>query len=602
MQKASLYHVCRSPHAYPVDEEHFRVVLKAAGGDLEAATCIYGDRYSWPAAVNSHLPMERLGSDGLHEYWGVTLPTPTRRVRYYFFVEGRDGSSAWLGETGLLPRRSEWGHFQHSYIHRGDRFRQPDWIQQAVLYEIFPDRFCNGDMANDPPNCMAWGEIPSWDSVAGGDLVGIQQKLTYLQELGVNCLYTTPIFEAPTNHKYDTTDYYQIDPAFGTNDQFRELVREAHRRGFRFLLDAVFNHSGREWFAFRDVIKKGLKSRYAGWFYDLYSVPVNPAACNYETFANQISSMPKLDTSNPQCAEYLLKVAEHWVREAEIDGWRLDVSNEVDSRFWRAFRNRVKALKPDAFILGEIWHDATEWLQGDQYDSVMNYPWRDATLAYLKGQIDAREYDGRLTRLRFNHPAEVLRGLVNLLGSHDTARVRTELGSREKAAQAAVLLLTAEGVPMVYYGDEIGMEGKNDPDCRRCYPWDEPEQQDSEMLALYRRLIAVRNAFPWLNDGAWETFMAGPVTNVLGFRRLPTPLGAPARPAGEVGLTVVINNSPRAVSLTLPASGQTDLLAGLMLTGEVREDLLILPPHGVAVLAPAALAATLVTAQRGEGA
>lgn len=600
MQLAALFHTCRAPYAYPVDGAHLRIVCKAARGDLSAVTTVYGDRHSWPPDLDDHLPMERIGDDGVHEYWGATIPAPSRRVRYSLYVQDRDGSHAWLTEAGIAVRRPVSGHFQYAYIHKGDRFRQPDWIRQAVFYQIFPDRFSNGDQGNDPPNCMKWGEKPSADAVAGGDLAGIRQKLGYLADLGVGCIYTTPIFLSPTNHKYDTTDYYQVDPAFGSNAELKDLVTATHGRGMRFLLDAVFNHAGKEWFAFRDVVAQGRASVYAGWFYSLLAFPVDPQACNYETFANLVATMPKLDTTHPDCAEYLLQVAEHWIGEAGIDGWRLDVANEVDHGFWRAFRARVKAVGPESFILGEIWHDPTDWLQGDQFDSVMNYPWREATLAFLKGQIDALEYDRLLTRQRFSQPAEVRRGLVNLLGSHDTPRIRTETGSRDKAAQAAVLLLTSQGLPMVYYGDEIGMEGGADPDCRRCYPWGSRDRESRNMLALYKRLIAVRNAFPWLNDGAWETFCADPVGGVLGFRRLPTALEAPDRPHHqEEGLYVVINNSAHRTRVAIPSDEElVDLLAGHMLSGELSGHTLSLPARGAAVLAPVGLAAQVKEAGR----
>ncbi|MBE3576179.1 MAG: glycoside hydrolase family 13 protein [Limnochordales bacterium] len=596
MQLAALFHACRSPYAYPVGLEHLRIILKAARGDLAAAVCVHGDRYSWPPDLDRSTPMERLGDDGVHEYWGVTIPAPTRRIRYSIYVRGRDGDYAWLTEYGIAPRRPRRGFFEYPYIHRNDAFAQPEWLRYSVFYQIFPDRFCNGDPTNDPPNVAAWGTPPTGSNRMGGDLAGIRQKLDYLQDLGIGCIYLTPIFAAPSNHKYDTADDYRIDPQFGTEEELKALVKEAHGRGIRILLDAVFNHAGKEWFAFRDVIEKGKDSRYAGWFYDLHSFPVNPEVCNYETFANRIASMPKLDTGNPECRDYLLGVAEYWIRQADIDGWRLDVANEVDHRFWRAFRDRVKGVKPDAFILGEVWHNATDWLQGDQFDSVMNYPWRHATLAFLSGQLDAAEYDRLLCRMRFTYTSEMVRGLVNLLGSHDTPRVRTVLGSREKAAQAAVLLLTSEGVPMIYYGDEVGLEGKGDPDCRRCYPWDDPKQRDTELLSLYRRLIAIRKAFPWLNDGAWETFVADPVTGLFGFRRLPSPLAAPERPANEEGLYVVINNSSRGNAVTVPAGvgvHLVDLLEVEMLTGRVEGDRLELPPHGIAILAPATVAAAM---------
>jgi len=568
MQLAALQHRCTAPFAYPVGDGHLRVILKAAEGDLAAAECYYGDRYAWPPENNASLPLARLGGDGLHEYWGVTLPAPTRRVRYLFRLEGRDGAIVWLSESGLSESRPDRDFFQYAYIHRGDRFRQPAWLRGAILYQIFPDRFCNGNPANDPPGTGAWGERPTRRYVAGGDLAGIRERLGYLEDLGVGCIYTTPIFRSPSNHKYDTTDYYEIDPAFGTKGELAELVAEAHRRGMRFVLDAVFNHSGALWAPFQDVIARGPDSPYRDWFYDLHSFPVDVAACNYETFAVRVPTMPKLNSANPELAEYLLQVAVHWIREAGIDGWRLDVADEVGHRFWRAFRERVKAVKPDAFIMGEVWHDALDWLNGDQFDSVMDYPWREATLAWLTGRIDARAYDRRLTRLRFRYTAEAARGLVRMLSTHDTPRVRTLVGSRERAAQAAVLLLTCEGVPMILYGDEVGLEGGNDPDCRRCYPWNDEEPRDLGLLSLYRRLGRIRRAFPWLNEGAWETVQAE--RDVLAYLRLPTPAYSPERPACEEGLLVVLNGGADPVSLDLPPGDWVDLLAGEMQTGRLE--------------------------------
>jgi glycosidase len=302
--------------------------------------------------------------------------------------------------------------------------------------------------------------------------------------------------------------------------------------------------------------------------------------------------MPKLDTSHPACRDYFLDVAAHWVIQVGVDGWRLDVANEVDHAFWRAFRERVGTVRPDALLLGEVWHEASAWLHaGDQFDSVMNYPWRDATLAFLRGEDDARAYDQTLTRLRFAHPAPITASLLNLLGSHDTPRVRTALGgSIEKAAQAAVLLLTAPGVPMIYYGDEIGMEGAGDPDCRRCYPWDDPAAQDAGLLSLYRRLIALRRALPWLNDGGWQTLVADPLTNVFSFRRTPTPDEVPNRLEDEDDLLVVLNASGRANAVVLPGVNALVVVAGV---AEPENDTLILPPHGFALLAPPAVATFL---------
>lgn len=597
MQLAALEHVARPPFAYPVGEEHLRVILKTAAGDVARVVCFYGDRYGGPIWVPTEedpgVELKLLGSDGVSDYWGVTLQLASKRFRYLFYMEGEDGDRCWFAENGVHRKRPKGYAFQYAYIHKNDRWAQPEWVGSSVFYQIFPDRFCNGDESNDPPadEKMAWGEKPDRNRMAGGDLAGIEQKLDYVKELGIGCIYTTPIFKSPTNHKYDTTDYYTIDPMFGTNEQFRSLVVKTHEKGMKFLLDAVFNHSGATWAPFVDVIEKGEQSEYKDWFYNIHEFPVSVEKSNYETFAWNVASMPKLNTGNPGLKQYLLEVAAHWIKEYGIDGWRLDVANEVDHHFWRDFRKTVKGTNREAWILGEIWHNSFEWLQGDQYDSVMNYPWRDATLNFLKGNLDPIEYDQELTKIRYWYSAEAYRGLLNLLGSHDAARVRTELGgSKAKAAQAAVLLLTAESVPLIYYGDEIGMEGEGDPDCRRCYPWDDPSEQDAEMLKLYKRLIEIRNDRPWLNGGDWETIDADVATGVYGYRRVPRKAEfREVESEAKDGLWVYINRSIHPVTVDLWADCElVDMLGGVLKAGQVQEgQKLHLPANGFAVLGPA---------------
>jgi glycosidase len=525
MNTAALHHESHGATAYALDAHHLRVVLHTAAGDLTAATVVAGDRYAGPRDPQVVVEMERAGTDGVRDYWAATIPSQTRRVAYRFCLRS-SRKVRWLGESGVTATAFAATPFEFPYLCTADLFRQPAWLEGVTLYHIFPDRFCNGDPTNDPRrHRLRWGDPPRGGyEMAGGDLEGIRRKLPYLFDLGVGGLYLNPIFRSSSNHKYNTRDYYRIDPAFGTNELFAELVREAHAHGIRVLLDAVFNHSGDDFFAFRDVRRKGTASRYLSWFHRIDSFPVDPKLPNYETFANRLGWMPKLNTADPECAAYFLRVAEHWLRAADIDGWRLDVANEVDHAFWRAFRTRVKATKEDAWILGEVMHDAAPWLQGDEFDSVMNYPWRSAVLGYLTGRTGAVGFDHALCRLRHRHPAPVVAGLLNLLGSHDTERVRTFLGNgdpptgAEGAALAAVLLFTAPGVPQIYYGDEVGMEGGRDPDCRRCMEWD-PERQDTTTLALYRKLIALRRRYPWLGDGAWETLHADPVTGLYAYRR-----------------------------------------------------------------------------------
>ncbi|TZE82380.1 alpha-glycosidase [Calorimonas adulescens] len=533
MNREAIYHRTMLPFAYPVGEHELRLVLRAAKDDIYFSEVFYGDRYAEPGSEVSTL-MRKEASDSLFDYYTVTLYTEEKRVRYFFHLSDRR-EDIWYSEKGFSVARPKEGLFQYPYICPADLFSEPEWIRGRTMYQIFPDRFCNGDRDNDPEGCLKWGETPKADSFFGGDLKGIIDRLDYLADLGIGVIYLTPIFKSPSNHKYDTADYYSIDPAFGDRDILKRLVSEAHRRDIKVILDGVFNHCGKDFFAFQDVVKHGASSPYKDWF-NIHSFPVRAGKDpNYETFASGVYTMPKLMTHNPELREYLIKVGEHWVREVDIDGWRLDVANEIDHDFWREFRKRVKAIKPDAFIIGEVWHDSLEWLRGDQFDSVMNYPWREAVLDFFaRGEIDAVGFDERVAGLRMAHSSNIWPGLVNLLGSHDTARVLTLCSDRRRAALAAVFQMTYPGLPMIYYGDEIGMEGGDDPDCRRTFIWDE-EGQDNKLLNLYRQLIKLRRIFPHLSDGDYRTWHTE--GNVYAYI--------------NDGIGVVINNSDEDISLRL---------------------------------------------------
>jgi glycosidase len=382
----------------------------------------------------------------------------------------------------------------------------PDWVKDAIFYEIFPERFANGDPDNDPPGVKPWDGIPTRTNFFGGDLQGIINKLDYLEALGINALYLTPIFAANTNHKYDTVDYYRIDPHFGDLETFRRLLREAHRRGMRIVLDAVFNHVGEGFWAFQDVIERGENSPYVNWFY-IEDLPViKEPTPNYATYENA-DYLVKLNIHNPQVRRHLYDVARHWTREG-IDGWRLDVPYLMNHRFWKGFRRVVKESNPELYIVAEIWQQATDWLQGDECDGAMNYRLRDLILDFFCEKLDAPTFDRELAALRAEHPGETAYTMLNLLGSHDTPRFLTLCqGDRERFRLAVTFLFTYVGVPMIYYGDEVGMMGDNDPDCRRPMVWD-PVAQDRELLAWHRQLIRIRKAHPALRRGRVQTVHA----------------------------------------------------------------------------------------------
>ncbi len=379
-----------------------------------------------------------------------------------------------------------------------ETWEAPSWVRDCVFYQIFPERFCNGDPANDPPGTVPWDSVPTRDNFFGGDLAGIRSKLDYLERLGISALYLTPFFKAYTNHRYDTADYLQVDPAMGTLDDFRALVNALHQRGIRLILDAVFNHCGDGFWAFEDVLSRGAVSPYADWFL-VDSWPLVKEPPSYQTCGGA-AFLPKLNHANPAVRDYLLSIARYWLAQG-ADGWRLDVPWKVPLDFWRAFRQEVLNTKPDAYIVAEVWRAARPWLAGDTVHGVMNYRLRDLILDFCAfDHMDAEDFDYELALLRQEHGASAPFHLT-LLGSHDTPRILTVCrGELERVRLAVIFQLTYIGIPMVYYGDEVGMSGDNDPGCRGGMVWDEA-RWNMPLFELYRRLIALRRAHPALTRG-----------------------------------------------------------------------------------------------------
>ncbi|MGZ4111600.1 MAG: alpha-glycosidase [Tumebacillaceae bacterium] len=546
----AILHLPHGPYAYALLSHTARITLRAKRGDLKTVALVHEDRYQAPHTFET-LELDFVGSDELYDYFQATIESKTRRIRYRFLLD--DGvKRMWYGERGFFPVGESAGWFQLAYLTTADQFVVPDWVDSAVVYQIFPDRFHNGNRANDPEGVRPWGEKPTPRTFFGGDLQGITEKLPYLQELGVNLLYLTPVFLSPSTHKYDTIDYMQIDPMFGDLETMKQLVQAAHARGIRIMFDAVFNHCGAKFPPFVDVLAQGEKSKYKDWFH-IRSFPVDMQEVNYETFNVKTPSIPKLRTETPEVREYLLHVAEYWIKEVGIDGWRLDVANEVDHVFWREFRNVVRAANPQALIIGEVWHDSSAWLQGDQWDGVTNYLFRDAVLDFFaKRTIDAEVFDASLTRTRMMYKEQANRSMFNLLGSHDTERFLTMCKEHVEWMKLAVTFqMTYVGIPQIYYGDEIGMVGENDPDCRRTMIWDE-EAQNGELLALHKRLIALRKAHPALQTGRFRTVLKDALHNVYGY----------VRENEQEQILVLLNNSPEAQTAVLPDVNGTDLLTG----------------------------------------
>lgn len=441
------------------------------------------------------------------------------------------------------------------------RLVTPDWVRDAVFYQIFPDRFRNGNPNNQPRlkkrpagtpwhvddrYLEEWDAKPSHFNFMGGDLAGITERADYIRSLGVNTLYLNPIFKAASNHRYDASDYETIDPALGTLDEFHELRDAFKKRGMRMILDCVFNHTGDSHYAFQDVMKKGKSSKFWDWYFIEGFPVVQSPKPNYKAWWG-FGSLPQLNTKNPKVVDHLLKVSKQWLKEGS-QGWRLDVPNDLDAvnpDFWPEFRRVVKKHDPDAYVVGEIWTDARAWLQGDKFDAVMNYPVRSAALEFCaKGGIDAKAFQAKLSQQLATYPEAALRVQFNLLGSHDTARLLTVAGGDSRRARLAMTFLYGwSGAPVLYYGDEVGLDGGKDPACRKTFPW-ETDRQDKTTLAHVRALGKLRQQERTLRRGTIR-FVHGE-GKVSAFVR-EAERGEPGRP-----VLCLLNSSDSATTVRIP--------------------------------------------------
>lgn len=415
----------------------------------------------------------------------------------------------------------------------------PDWVKDAIFYQIFPDRFARSPRTKQRAGLQfkPWGSPPEEQGYQGGDLYGVVDKLDYLQELGINALYLNPIFSSASNHRYHTYDYFAVDPLLGGDDALRELLDQAHARDMRVVLDGVFNHTGRGFWPFHHILENGGNSPYIDWF-NVQEWPLRPYnhdaqnPHNYDAWWN-LPALPKLNTDNPGVRQYIMEVARYWI-DFGIDGWRLDVPGEIDDdAFWQEFRRVVKGANPDAYILGEIWTEAQRWCQGDQFDAVMNYLFTVPTLNFfgaktLRLNYDRQNYDLRpFIAPQLNEAIHQMFDLydwqinlvqLNLLDSHDTARALWILGEDKAALRLAVLFqMTMPGTPCIYYGDEIGLSAGDDPYCREAFPWHQENDWDNDLLTFYQKATTLRHENPVLRRGRFQTLLAQ--GNIFAFRR-----------------------------------------------------------------------------------
>ncbi|MCX8129873.1 MAG: alpha-glycosidase [Clostridia bacterium] len=555
----AIEHANDSVYAHAIDERTIVLRLRAKKGDLKECVLFYGDRACFvEPVIMDGIKMELAASDLLYDYFEVELKCQYTRVCYYFWLSDGITSTFYYGyefHDKVDCHRSE--YFQFAFLRREEIADVPGWLKESVIYQIFPDSFATAERyISGKESCQETVDGEICKGRLGGTLRGVTANIPYMQELGINCIYINPIFPGNNYHKYDTIDYFSIDPCFGSKEDFKEMVSKCHEAGIKVILDGVFNHSGAGFFAFKDVLEKGENSKYKDWFYRLefpvqfYDKP------NYDCFAYE-KHMPKLNTGNPEVIDYFTKVGVYWIKEADIDGWRLDVANEIDHDFWRSFRKAVRAVRPDAALIGEVWEDAQSWLCGDQFDSTMNYRFTHlCDRFFAKRQISVEAFDGKVNAMLMRYRKNLLYGQMNLLDSHDVPRFLSKCGGdirRQKLAALFQMMFT--GTPSVYYGDEKGMSGWEEPEYRAPMVWQD-DAYASDVFEYYKKLIRIRkeNFAPLM--GAYRTLVKDNAGSTYAFERR----------KDDKSLVVALNNSDFEREIEIPVGNGvtriTDLFEG----------------------------------------
>ena len=520
MEIAAIYHRTANQFAYALNSEELIINIQT-GYDVDRVFIVQGDPYlagimggkeQWQGMREEIVYKKRLKS---HIWWTTTLRPPFKRLKYYFELISGDEKiyyfeNGFYTEEEFHQKGNDLSYFIVPWMNKADIFETPAWVNDTVWYQIFPERFANGDASLNPKNVKPWKseEITDHRDYYGGDLKGIMNHIPYLKDLGVSGLYLTPVFEADSNHKYNTKNYKKVDPHFGTNELLCDMVEKCHAAGIRVMLDGVFNHTGTDFFAWQDVLSKGMTSEYIDWYMidervfshenwrDILTAHRDTRDGRYYSFAFA-EYMPKLNTSNPKVQEYLLDLVAFWMDEFDIDGLRLDVGNEISHKFLKRLRDMTKEKKPDFYLLGEVWHDSNQWLYGDEYDAVMNYPLASAIQNYFVfDHWEKIEFEHSINRCFTMYQQQANDVLFNLLDSHDTNRLINKVEKDlDVFYQMLAILFTMPGSPCIYYGTEVALEGDHDPDSRRCMPWDEIESGIyDDWIEEVKKLIALRKA------------------------------------------------------------------------------------------------------------
>ena len=505
MEYSAIFHDMDKRFCYAIDKDLFVIRVQVKKDDMKEVILHYEDKYIPMERKDTRmtLPMKKVATSQFHDYYEAQLQMHLICLRYFFEFTDMQGEKVYYGnyefDKECITNRDRMFDCPQN-LREEEMFEVPQWAANKVVYQIFPSRFA----ATQPVDKKLWYKAPitPMDDLHG-NLRGIIEHLDYIKDLGIDVVYLTPIFKSNSCHKYDTIDYYQVDPSFGTTEDLKELVQKSHERGMKVVLDAVYNHSGREFFAFQDILEKGEKSKYLDWYF-IDELPPRGEwgeIPNFKCFG-YYGGMPKLNLKNPEVEKYITDVACYWIKECDIDGWRLDVGDEISHFFWKNFRKAIKAVKKDMLIIGEIWHYAGDFLEGDEWDTVMNYPFYLNLIDLLADEkINVSQFVQNLGYLKGRLNKKCYPLMWNLIDSHDTARfLHLCNDNKKKQHLAAAFQLLLPGMPMVYYGDEYAMPGANDPDCRRGMYWDE-EYQDKEMYNWYKKLMQVRKTHACIVEG-----------------------------------------------------------------------------------------------------
>ena len=500
MNPSTIFHRPLSEYAFALDDVHYVFRLRTGKGEALSCKFYYADRaIMTPELEFFCVPMEKFRTDQYFDWYEIRLETSFARIAYYFELSDGVETLCYYGDCYELtgqPIRAD--YFQFPFNHRADRLTIPEWTKDAMVYNIFPDSFADGK------------RMLSGNSKAGlgGTIKGITKNLDYIASMGFNCIYLNPIFKAESYHRYDTLDYYEIDPQMGTKDDLKAMVQTAHSMGIRVILDGVFNHISSSHFMFRDVLQYGRDSEYYDCFYQLPEHPEIPKPGEFPKYTcfSYVSNMPKTNTANPYLRQYFCDVGTYWIREFDIDGWRLDVANELDDGFLRAFRTAVKEAKADALIVGEVWENAAHYLNGDMLDSAMNYDFRRYCRRFFAEEsVGAELFDTNVSTLLLRYRENAVYAQLNLLDSHDVSRYLTLCGENIDKMELSVLLqMTFPGMPCVFYGDEKGLCGTAESEYRQAMAWDKKHALE----AIYRSMTALRTEHPALRYGNFRTIIA----------------------------------------------------------------------------------------------